>query len=151
MLASWLLAGWMLLGQVSVAPMPSVAPLVAGLDAPAKADRDEAERQLLTLGPAVLDSLPEPNDRMPAETRLRLARIRSQLERARADASVEASHVTLVGDKLPLNEVLAGLEKQTGNHIIDFRPQFGEQVQNRPISVKFHNTPFWTALDEVLD
>ncbi len=149
--AAWLLTGWMLLGQVAAAPMPSVAALVAQLDAPAKADRDEAERQLLALGSAVLDSLPEPDDRMPAETRLRLTRIRSQLERARADASVEASNVTLTGDKLPLNEVLAAIEKQTGNQVLDFRPQFGEQAQNRPISVKFQNTPFWLALDEVLD
>jgi hypothetical protein len=150
-LASWLLTGWMLLGQVAAAPVPSLAPLLAQLDAPDKADRDDAERQLLALGPAVLGSLPEPDDRMPAETRLRLTRIRSQLERAQADASVEASHVTLSGDKMPLNEVLAALEKQTGNHILDFRPQFGEQVQNRPISVKFQNTPFWPALDEILD
>jgi hypothetical protein len=141
----------MLLGQVAAVPQPAISPLIEQLDAPAKADRDEAERKLLALGPTALERLPELNDRMPAETRLRLGRVRSQLERAQADASVEASHVTLDADKMPLNDVLAAIEKQTGNHIIDFRPQFGEQVQNQPISAKFRNTAFWPALDEVLD
>lgn len=149
---TWLLAGALLLGQVTHAPQPpSVARLVAELDAPERSRRDAAEQQLLKLGPAALAELPATDASMPAETRLRLTRVRGQLERSRAEQSIQASRVTLVGGDLPLSAVLTDIEKQTGNRIADFRPQFGERPADVRLKLNLRDVPFWRALDEILD
>jgi hypothetical protein len=154
-LSAWLLVGGLLLGQAETPTAPAQAETVRGLvrelDAAEKAPRDAAERQLIELGPGVLALLPQATDRTPAEVRLRLDRIRAQLERAQADASARASTVMLRGEKLKLSDVLAAIAQQTGNKIIDFRPQFGEEAADVEIAVNFDKTPFWQALDQVLD
>jgi hypothetical protein len=154
-LASWLLATWALVGQVEAAPpadmAASVRRLLVDLDAPEKPRRDTAERQLVELGPAALAYLPEVGPELPAEMTLRLGRVRGQLERAQTDAAVQASTVTLTGQNLPFKDVLAALEKQTGNKLRDFRPQFGEELKDLTVNAQFNKTPFWEALDAVLD
>jgi hypothetical protein len=128
-----------------------VRKLVRELDAAQKARRDAAEQQLLELGPAALDLLPETNDRTPAEVALRLDRIRSHFEKSRAENSVKASTVTLHGEKMPVSQVLAEIAKQTENKIYDLREEFGQEATDPEIKVDFDNTPFWSALDQVLD
>ncbi len=120
--------------------------LVRLLNAPTVQQRDAAEQELLGLGPAVLDELPEPNERMPAEVRHRLERIRQQIERADAQAAVAATTVTLKGEQLPVANVLRAIEQQTGNRL-----RLGEGAEPPPIDVQFDKTPFWQALDAVLD
>ncbi|HVX64871.1 MAG TPA: hypothetical protein VHC19_29905 [Pirellulales bacterium] len=169
MLTTWLIAGVMACGQADAADKekPSdkaaaaesadadlkarVRKLVRELDARQKARRDEAEQQLMELGPAALDLLPETTARTPAEVALRLDRIRSQFERARAENSVKASTVTLSGKALPLSKVLAEITKQTENKIYDLREEFGQETTDPEIDVDFDKTPFWAALDKVLD
>ncbi len=142
-------------GQADVPAEPpdqnSVDLLVADLDAPEKARRDDAEQQLLDLGPAVLDMLPQITDQMPAETRLRLGRVRAQLEKRRAEQSVLASHVTLPQGTMPLSKVFKAFEEQTGNKIVDYRGNFGEATSDPTVDVDFSRTPFWEAFDRVLD
>lgn len=128
-----------------------VRKLVRELDASQKAKRDAAEQQLLELGPAALDLLPETNDRTPAEVALRLDRVRSHFERARAENSVKASTVTLKAENMPVSKVFEEMTRQTGNQVYDLREEFGQETTDPEISVDFDEAPFWSAMDQVLD
>ena len=125
--------------------------LVRQLDARQLTERDSAERELIELGPAVLDLLPSPSPRMPAETVQRLARIRRTLERRRAESIALGSSITHEQAERKLSEWFETLEQQTGNKIVDFRDQFGQQADDPIIELAFDETPFWNALDALLD
>ncbi len=110
MLTTWLIAGVMACGQADAADKEKpadkaaaaesadadlkarVRKLVRELDARQKARRDEAEQQLMQLGPAALDLLPETTARTPAEVALRLDRIRSQFEHSTGRKLRESLH-----------------------------------------------------------
>lgn len=124
--------------------------LVRALNAQQLTERDEAEKALLALGPAALPLLPEVNERTPAEVSQRLARVRQALQMAAVEIAGKPSRVTLKGT-LPLAEVLAAISKQTGNRIVDHRENFGEEVTDPQVTVDFADTPFWNAIDNVLD
>lgn len=124
---------------------------VARLDADALSDRADAEKSLIGLGPGALDFLPEITSRTPAETAQRLARVRQSLEQAQVDLTAEASQVTLIGEDLPLADIIARISKQTGNKIADYREPFGEEVTEPRINLQLERVPFWKALDQVLD
>lgn len=154
MLGALLVAGCIVCGQAdgqTSALAERVSRLVVDLNAPEKARRDEAERQLLDLHPAALELLPELDDRMPAETRLRLARVRNQFEQRAARASLEARTVTLDAHQMPLADVLKTLQEQTGNRVFDFRPGFGQQAAAAMLDLKLDKAPFFQALDTILD
>jgi hypothetical protein len=126
--------------------------LVRQLDAGELVRRDAAEAELLRRGPAVLDLLPPPTDRTSAEVRQRLDRIRQKLQQQAADAAARPSLVTLKADAMPLAKVLAELSRQSGNAIIDQRGTDGDGSDEGPaLKVAFDKTPFWPALDQVLD
>jgi hypothetical protein len=127
-----------------------VRQLVRKLDAPQKAGREDAEKALLALGAKILDHLPENTDRMSAEAGQRLDRIKEKLEKSEAESTLETTSVTLSGEK-PLSDILAVIEKETGNHIVDLRSEFGQEVGDPKLKVDFDKKPFWLALDEVLD
>ncbi|HET6884079.1 MAG TPA: hypothetical protein VFI31_28250, partial [Pirellulales bacterium] len=124
--------------------------LIRELDASQKSRREEAEKNLVALGVKALDYLPENTDRLSAEAGQRLDRVREKLEKNAAESSLEPTAVTLSG-KTPLSEVLAAIEEQTGNKIVDLRKEFGEDVGDPDLKVEFKQTPFWPALDQVLD
>ncbi len=97
------LVGLLLTAQVSVsaddaAPANDaatvVAKLVRQLDAAEKGRREDAEQQLLKLGPAILPLLPNA-DSASAEVKLRLARVRTQLETLQGEQQVKASELSL--------------------------------------------------------
>jgi hypothetical protein len=98
----------------------------------------------------ILDHLPENTDRMSAEAGQRLDRIKEKLEKSEAESTLETTSVTLSGEK-PLSDILAVIEKETGNHIVDLRSEFGQEVGDPKLKVDFDKEPFWPALDEVLD
>jgi len=129
---------------------PQVRKLVRELDAAEKSRRDAAEEQLLKLGPAALSLLPE-GDQTSAEVELRLARIRNRLEQTQGEASVQASSITLAGEALSLADAIAGFEKQSGDKLIDFREQFNQQAAEKTLKLDLAKTPFWPALDQMLD
>ena len=126
--------------------------LVRQLDAAELAQREAAEADLLKAGPAVLDLLPQPTDRMSAEVRQRLDRVRQKLQQQAAEAAAKPSLITLHADAMPLANVLAELSRQSGNAIIDSREKAADPNAKSPaITVDFEKTPFWPALDQVLD
>jgi hypothetical protein len=128
-----------------------VAALVRQLDERELAVRDEAEKKLFELGPAVLPLLPAVGEQTPAEVALRVTRVQQKLLEVQADASSRPTTVTLKGTDLPIAEVFAELSKQTGNEIKDHRKAFGQEETEVGVSVDFDKTPFWTAFDQVLD
>ena len=129
----------------------SVRRLVGQLDAPVLAQREEAEKKLIEMGPAVLDLLPAINERTPAEIQQRIGRIRQKVERAAGEDAGRASLVTLKADSMPLSKVLTALADQSGNQIVDYRKEFGHVVTDPPVTVDLAKAPFWQAFDTVLD
>ncbi|UUO06490.1 hypothetical protein M4951_24480 [Blastopirellula sp. J2-11] len=126
-----------------------VAYLIRQLDAGSLAEREDAEAALTELGPTVLDHLPEITDRTPAEVKARLERITAVLQKQQADSVTQPQLVTLDFKEAPLSEVLAAIEKQSGNRIVDFRPNFGQQTSDPKISIQCENILFWQAIDRV--
>ncbi len=158
MLNTLLLLGGVLLGQTepaAAAPHASVTTahdalakqvkhLVRQLDDETLAKRREAERALESLGADILSLLPKTTARTSAEVKVRLDRVREKLEKRAAAKSATASLVTLQG-KMSLTAALAALEKQTGNKVS--QPRNGDLK----IEVDFNDTPYWEALDRILD
>ena len=158
MLVSAMLVGCLLLAPADAkAPpakadlKPAVDRLIRQLDLPHLADREAAERELLGLGPDVLDLLPADSKRLSAEAQQRLARLRQRFQEMTARSAAEPSRITLKADAMPLSKCLAELTRQSGNAIVDFRENFGEEKTDPPLKVNFDKTVFWEALDKVLD
>ena len=128
-----------------------VGRLVRKLDADQLADREAAEAALLDKGPAALDFFPEVEDKTSPEVRVRLTRIRQKLQEAMTEAAVKPSLITLKGDSMPLSKAIAALAEQSGNKIDDRREQFNQPAGDPAVKVDFEKTPFWQALDRVLD
>jgi hypothetical protein len=125
-----------------------VRQLVRQLDSPQLGQRDAAEEELVRLGTKVLDFLPRSVDPARAEVAQRVGRIRQRLQRARAESAVEPSRLTLRG-AMPLDKVFAALEEQTGNKIDASR--LSGPILKQEVAVDCQKTPFWEALDRLLD
>jgi hypothetical protein len=153
MLGAVLAVVGILWGQVDSAPAPDlkleVRRLVRQLNAPRLAERNAAEERLLALGPEALPYLPASSDSLPAEVEQRVARIRQVLQKQQARSTAQASTVTLHGLR-PLSEILAAFENQTGNKITGIQG-FNPRAANVELDVAFDKTPFWQALDQVVD
>jgi hypothetical protein len=125
--------------------------LIRQLDADQLADRDAAEEALVRKGPEIFDLLPEPDKTASAEVQERLARVRLKLQRAMVENSAQASLVTLKAQNMPLSKILGAIEKQSGNKLGDYRAKFSQPENDTPLTLTFEKTPFWQALDRVLD
>jgi len=136
-----------------------ISQLVGQLNGDKAAERDAAEKQLLELAGSTtaqsdrfLELLPKENDQMPLSVRDRLSRIRQQVEDRSAKAATGSSTITLKADKMPLAEVFAAIEKQTGNKLIDNREdQDGKEGKSGNVTIDLKAEPFWSAIDQILD
>ncbi len=155
MIRCLLLCGALLAAQVATRPgedsQAEVRRLVRQLNAAQLAQRESAEAELLGRGPSILDVLPSATDRLPAEVQQRLGRIRQRLQQAAAGAVADASTVTLNAQALPLSQILAAFQEQSGNAIVDYRRQFGQPATDPTLTIRFDKTPFWPAMDRLLD
>lgn len=136
-----------------------VPPLLVQLADGDPARRDEAERLLVALAAAAgkqqkhaefLTLLPDSDDGMPQEMRRRLERVIDAVG-SQAATKLEATKVTLDVTDAPLADVLAEMEKQTGNKVVDSREQFGQEAEEKLVTLKVDQQPFWSVLDSVLD
>ncbi|MCA9122032.1 MAG: hypothetical protein H6822_12160 [Planctomycetaceae bacterium] len=118
--------------------------LVLQLDSNQRSEREAAEEALIKLGPEVLNLLPLITPRTPAEVKERLGRVRKTLETATAESIAQPSHVTLEGE-MSLGSALQAMYEQTGNQVTGYQRRGGD------VKVAFNKTPYWRALDEVLD
>lgn len=124
---------------------PDVATLIEQLADPRMLVRVAAERSLRQRGPAVLAELPDPATlRPPAADAVR--RIRTDLQRAQAQAALEPGRVTLRGG-MPLAEALQAIGGQTGN-AIDVS-QLPEGMRSVPVTVDFESAAFWEAIGRI--
>ncbi len=124
--------------------------LVRQLDADQLVARDEAEKTLIALGPAILPLLPKPDNRATEEVKHRLARIRQKVEQDAAEQASKATTVTLQAKEMPLSFVLAAVEQQTGNKL-SFGDGQNQQLNESPVTLDLDDAEFWPALDQALD
>ena len=137
----------------------SIEKLVRQLNADEATLRDEAEQALLELAPTenidkcdlFLERLPKPIDGMPAEVRLRLARIRKQIETEQSSNVLAASRLTLSADAMELEKLFEQIHEQTGNRLLDHREQFNQTATPRYVTIELDDEPFWPAFDKILD
>jgi hypothetical protein len=115
------------------------------LESPDGNRRAEAEREIIELGPVVLDHLdPAPNASTDAS--LAIARIRKKLESIEIERFSQASKVTLQG-KISVEDALNAISKQTANKIST--DNIPKPILEKEIQVDFKNLEFWNALYEV--
>jgi len=131
--------------------LPQVRRQLRRLNDAQLANREAAEQALITLGPEILPLLPEASPQMPAETKHRLGRVREKLLRAKFEASLEPSYLTLSGEKPSLSDIAAAIEKQTGNKVIDYRENFGGPAGEVSLDVDIEKGEFWPTVDRLLD
>jgi hypothetical protein len=146
-------SAWLLVALALPLQAPDMASevrsLVRDLDASQRSTRDAAEQKLIEFGPGALALLPDGETGDSAELVLRLNRIRQALLRAKAEGTLKGSTVTLSVADAPLADVLADVEKQTGNKLVDYRRAFGQQVDDLKVSFDLKQTPFWQAFDKL--
>lgn len=122
----------------------SVLELVDTLDSNQLAKRQQAERDLIEIGTRALDFLPEADDRLSAEAKLRLRRVLKTLEETKAKEEAEAKSIRL-GSVSTLDEALTRLSDLSG-------VKFARQgFENRPLVMNVGTQEFWPTLDSVLD
>lgn len=134
--------------------------LVQQLDDDRAAEREAAETKLLELAGTTaaeidrfLELLPEENDQMPLGVRDRLTSIREQVEDRVAKAAVIGTKITLSAKQMPLAEVFAEIEKQTGNRLADNRQGDAPDAaaMSGSVAIELKDEPFWPAVDQILD
>jgi len=121
--------------------------LVRRLDADDRRTREEAKQRLIALGRPIFDHLP---DNLSPAAKNALSLIRAELEAKAAQDAVAAARVTLSG-RIRLSKVMEELQQQSGNALVDYRGRFGQVAADPELDVDFDKTPFWEALDAVLD
>lgn len=125
-------------------PQAQVERLVRQLDDDKAAQRKGAEEALIQMGPSILDLLPPVEAPGSAERRERLARVRTALQKARAEQAVTASLVSVAGP-VAVRDALKKISEQSGNKL------FGFEEVDKQIELQLDKVPFWVALDQILD
>ncbi len=116
---------------------------VVRLDGNRKAERDEAKKELLKLGPAALKWLPEPESLGSRATMEAIRDVRAKLERQKAEESVNAALLTTGGSQ-SVGETLFRLKKETGNVVVvDDLPK---ELLSKPIELPDRPT-FWDVIE----
>jgi hypothetical protein len=137
-----------------------ISRLVQQLDDDRAPERDAAETKLLELAGTTateidrfLELLPEENDQMPLGVRDRLTSIREQVEDRVAKAAVIGTKITLSAKQMPVAEVFAAIEKQTGNQLADNRQGDAADAAEMSgnVTIELKDEPFWPAVDQILD
>ncbi len=116
------------------------------LESDKAAERDAAEKRLIEIGPAVVSFLPEVNSSTSGEMKIRLERIRKELQTTKIGNFFQASVVTLSG-KMQLSEALSAISKQTGNKV-GFEREAG--VPSKEVELQADKQPFWEVLDDLM-
>jgi hypothetical protein len=124
----------------------TLAKLFRSLDSNRTNEREDAERELLKLGPTVLDKLPPVRDTDSSEALLRLERIRSTLESQEQESILLPTRIQLTGS-MSGSDALRKISELSGNTI----PLEETPGLDLTIDARFSETTFWEAFDEVLD
>ncbi|MCC6509332.1 MAG: hypothetical protein IT423_09510 [Pirellulaceae bacterium] len=123
-----------------------VRKVLRDLDGDMSTQRDAAEKRLIELGPVVLPFLPEISSSTSGEMKIRLQRIRQQLQSTKIETFFEASLITLAG-KMKLADAIASISQQSGNAI---SVENSEAVSNNELEFKAVKQPFWDVLESLM-
>lgn len=115
--------------------------LIDGLNSPQLAVREQAERDLVSLGPAIL-SLLEPRSQSSPEAALRLDRVRRTLIDQIVARDPLPTTVNCSVKGVPLSEVISQITKQTGNKVA-----VAEELAKVPVTWDCQDKTFWEAMD----
>ncbi len=115
---------------------------VVRLDSNRKADREEAKKELLKLGPAALKWLPEPESLGSRATVEALRDVRAKLERQKAEESVHAARLTGAVSS-SIGETLQRLTKETGNVVVT--DDLSKELLSQPIELPGRPS-FWDVI-----
>lgn len=126
--------------------LPEVRRLIRGLTSDQLSERDAAEKQLLQIGAAVLPFLPEISSSTSGELKVRLQRLRSQLQTSQISSFFAASRLSLSG-KMPLLAALEKVSQQSGNRI---HVENSTAYANTEIDLVADQQPFWQVMDQIL-
>jgi hypothetical protein len=125
-----------------------VAELQHQLESPQVAERDEAEKELLSLGTLVLDHLEPPTSKTPSDAIERTSRIRRELEKIAVASVTKSSTVTLNGN-VSVDQALAEIRKQTTNDVA-LSAEIPDVFAEKKIDLDLQDVEFWTALAQVM-
>ncbi len=126
--------------------MESVRKLLRDLNSKNLKERDEAEKSLIAMGPAALGFLPEVDANTSGEMKVRLQRIRQQMQSQNIETFFEFSKVTLSG-KMKLTEAIKEITKQTENKITLGGEDALEDVE---VELNEKDAPFWEVMDKIM-
>ncbi len=132
--------------QDDAVTLPAIRKTLRDLEASELSVRDQAEKELVAMGPSVLAFLPEVTARTSGEMKVRLQRIRQSLQQTKLENYFEASLVTLSGT-MTLSEAIAQLTQQTKNAI---QLQNAEGMANVDVEFDIKDQPFWVAVGSLL-
>lgn len=128
-----------------LALIESVARLQQQLDSDNLAERDQAEKDLIFMGPEILDYIRPVDENATTDYRQRLARIRKELEKKSVNSISEATRVSIKG-KMTIGDALKKIKRQTGNEV----EVSTDDVADREITVELEDADFWTAIQQLL-
>jgi hypothetical protein len=121
----------------------AVRALVGKLNDPDAAKRNEALKELIKLGPAVLPFLPDVEDITSEQQKKQLALVLRSLKELQVQQELPPRLVTLQGAELTLEKALTELAKQTGIKVEDRR----QTKTERALKLDLKGVTFWQALD----
>ena len=116
------------------------------LDSDELTQRDAAEKHLIELGPGVLPFLPEISSQTSGEMKIRLQRIRDQLQKSNIKTYFEPSLISLSG-KMKVADAIAEIAKQSGNKISFENAEAAPQME---IELAADKQPFWEVMQKLL-
>ncbi len=128
------------------ASLDEVRRLLRELDAKSLKERDEAEKSLIELGESILSFLPEIDANTSGEMKIRLQRIRQQLQTVEIENYFEFSKVTLSG-KMSLTAAIESITKQTGNKIM---LEGEDAFESLEVELNETDSPFWSVMDKLM-
>jgi hypothetical protein len=123
-----------------------VRKLLKELDGKSLKDRDAAEKSLIELGSAIVGFLPEVDANTSGEMKVRLQRIRQQLQTVEIVTYFESSKLTLAG-KMSLTEAIESITKQTGNKIV---LEGEDAFESLEVELNETDSSFWSVMDKVM-
>jgi hypothetical protein len=128
------------------ASIDDVRKLIKELDGKSLKERDAAEKSLIEMGATIVGFLPEIDANTSGEMKIRLQRIRQQLQTVEIKTFFEHSKVTLSG-KMPLTTAVESISKQTGNKIMLEGEGAFSSVE---VELDETDSPFWTVIDKLM-
>lgn len=118
------------------------------LDSGSFDERDQAEQELVKLGPVVLDHLADPSKDFSSDKIQRLIRIRKKLEQAAIRQATTPSKITLSGT-MTVKQAIDGIKSQTDN-MLGLAEGYDDAVLEKEITLDLTDATFWTAAKEVM-